>query len=141
MRSTLAASRVRYDRHGSSGNGREGEMRLDDATALHVGTGLPLTMARRAQASASRASRIAPLPRAGMAAVGAAAVFVLVLSQNAAAEPITEFTIPTSDSNPLGITVGADGNLWLVENFGNKLGLFRARGVITVSGNMLTTLA
>ena len=36
---------------------------------------------------------------------------------------ITEFTIPTASSGPLGIAAGADGNVWFTENSGNKVGL------------------
>ena len=39
---------------------------------------------------------------------------------------ITEFTIPTANSGPLGIAAGADGNVWFTENSGNKVGLVGA---------------
>jgi streptogramin lyase len=37
---------------------------------------------------------------------------------------ITEFTVPTPNSFPAGITEGADGKLWFVENTGNNLAAF-----------------
>jgi hypothetical protein len=44
---------------------------------------------------------------------------------------ITEFSIPTTGSNPRGITAGPDGNLWFTEEFGNKIGRITPDGVIT----------
>ena len=35
---------------------------------------------------------------------------------------LTEYPIPTAESNPIGITVGPDGALWFVERAGNKIG-------------------
>ena len=40
---------------------------------------------------------------------------------------ITEYTIPTSGSNPFGITVGPDGNLWFTEEFGDKIGVITSQ--------------
>src|SRR5438445_187646 len=49
---------------------------------------------------------------------------------SAATTPVaTEFTIPTSNSAPVGITAGPDGNLWFVES-----GLSRKIGQITPAG-------
>jgi streptogramin lyase len=39
---------------------------------------------------------------------------------------ITEFTIPTANSGPLGIAAGADGKVWFTENSGKKVGLVGA---------------
>ncbi len=39
----------------------------------------------------------------------------------AATGDITEFPIPTPDSQPVGIKVGPDGNLWFTEQGGNKI--------------------
>lgn len=33
----------------------------------------------------------------------------------------TEYTIPTINSQPIGIAAGPDGNLWLTEASGNKV--------------------
>src|SRR2546428_21591 len=33
---------------------------------------------------------------------------------------VTEFSVPTADSEPLGITAGPDGNLWFTEFSGNR---------------------
>jgi virginiamycin B lyase len=35
---------------------------------------------------------------------------------------ISEFAIPTSDSQPVGIATGQDGNVWFTEFVGNKIG-------------------
>jgi hypothetical protein len=44
---------------------------------------------------------------------------------------ITEFPIPTADSQPSGITAGPDGALWFTEAVGNKIGRITTSGVIT----------
>jgi len=44
---------------------------------------------------------------------------------------VTEFAIPTTKSNPNGITTGPDGNLWFTENSGNKVGVITPSGIIT----------
>ncbi len=43
----------------------------------------------------------------------------------------TEFLVPTGNSRPEGITMGPDGNLWFVEQAGNKVGRITTQGVIT----------
>ena len=57
----------------------------------------------------------------------------LVLSSNAGASIITEFTVPTAGSGPRGITSGPDGNLWFTEQdaAGNKIGRITPGGTIT----------
>jgi streptogramin lyase len=49
----------------------------------------------------------------------------------ASAQTITEFPIPTAGTDPLGITVGTDGNLWFTEFFVGKIGRITTAGVIT----------
>jgi virginiamycin B lyase len=44
---------------------------------------------------------------------------------------ITEFAIPTQNSEPYGITSGPDGNLWFTEANGNKIGRLTSQGIIT----------
>ena len=44
---------------------------------------------------------------------------------------ITEFRLPTYDSHPDAITTGSDGNLWLIENWGDQIGRITPTGVIT----------
>jgi virginiamycin B lyase len=74
--------------------------------------------------------------------VGVAAIVTMMLAlaspQNPAAEPITEFTIPTGNSGPQGITVGADGALWFTENSANKLGRITTTGTITETATIPT---
>ena len=41
-----------------------------------------------------------------------------------------EFALPSADSTPIGIDVGADGNLWFTEKTGNRIGRLTADGVI-----------
>lgn len=43
---------------------------------------------------------------------------------NAASGDITEYDIPTANSEPTGITVSANGTIWFVERSGNNLGAF-----------------
>jgi streptogramin lyase len=44
---------------------------------------------------------------------------------------VTEFPIPTANGNAHGITAGADGNLWFVEELGNKVGKVTPAGAVT----------
>ncbi len=44
---------------------------------------------------------------------------------------ITEFPTPTSGSRPLGVTAGADGNVWFTESVGNNIGRITPAGAIT----------
>ncbi|MGH7264948.1 MAG: virginiamycin B lyase family protein, partial [Candidatus Rokuibacteriota bacterium] len=44
---------------------------------------------------------------------------------------ITEFSIPTANSNPRGITAGPDGNLWFTEASSAKIGRMTPLGSIT----------
>lgn len=41
---------------------------------------------------------------------------------------VTEFTVPTADSQPSGIAVGPDGNLWFTENNAGKIGRMTPEG-------------
>ncbi len=43
---------------------------------------------------------------------------------------ITEFPIPTSSSDPWGITAGRDGNLWFTEQDKNRIGRITTSGII-----------
>jgi virginiamycin B lyase len=45
--------------------------------------------------------------------------------------PITEYTIPTGNSGPFGIAQGPDGNIWFVENAGNKVAKVTPTGSFT----------
>ena len=44
---------------------------------------------------------------------------------------ITEFAIPTPNSEAISITTGADGNLWFTENFADKIASITPSGSIT----------
>lgn len=44
---------------------------------------------------------------------------------------VTEYPIPTPNSNPIGITVGPDDALWFVERVGNKIGRITLDGAIS----------
>jgi streptogramin lyase len=44
---------------------------------------------------------------------------------------ITEFAIPTANSQPVGITAGPDGALWFTELGGNQIGRITTTGMIT----------
>src|ERR1700731_3351423 len=55
-----------------------------------------------------------------------------LLSGGAWAQVVTEFAIPTANSDPIGITAGPDGALWFAEeNISNKIGRITTAGVIT----------
>ena len=49
----------------------------------------------------------------------------------AAGQVITDFTIPTPNSQPQGIVGGPDGNLWICEVNGNKIARLTTDGVFT----------
>jgi virginiamycin B lyase len=49
----------------------------------------------------------------------------------AAAQAITEFHIPTANSQPFGVTAGPDGNIWFTELAANKIGQITPTGVVT----------
>jgi virginiamycin B lyase len=61
----------------------------------------------------------------------AAAMFVLGWPAVVAAQTITEYPIPTVESQPLWITSGPDGALWFTEDTGNKIGQITVLGAIT----------
>jgi streptogramin lyase len=44
---------------------------------------------------------------------------------------ISEFPVPTAGSDPAGIAVGPDGNLWFTESFTNQIGRITPAGVVT----------
>jgi hypothetical protein len=44
---------------------------------------------------------------------------------------ISEFTVPTANSEPRGITAGPDGNIWFTEAHANKIGRITPAGIIT----------
>lgn len=44
---------------------------------------------------------------------------------------VIEYDVPTAGSNPYGITVGPDNNLWFTEYQGHKIGRITPQGVIT----------
>lgn len=43
---------------------------------------------------------------------------------------VTEYSIPTPISEPVGIANGPDGNLWFTESYGNKIGKITTEGQI-----------
>lgn len=53
------------------------------------------------------------------------------IAKMTSAGEITEYSIPTVDSDPRDIAVGSDGNLWFTENSGNNIGRITTSGVIT----------
>src|SRR5947199_19036 len=86
-------------------------------------------------------TRLATIPRRGLLPKGAssmrtgaalALVLVALLASpvGAVTVKIDEFPIPTAASSPRSITVGADGNLWFTEPFGNNIGRITPSGVI-----------
>src|SRR5205807_1491762 len=87
-------------------------------------------------------TRLATIPRRGSMPKGAssmrtgaalALVLVALLASPVVAVTvkIDEFPIPTAASSPRSIAVGADGNLWFTELFGNNIGRITRSGVVT----------
>ena len=44
---------------------------------------------------------------------------------------IVEYSVPTANSAPAEITSGPDGNLWVIDRSGNKIGRITPSGVIS----------
>jgi virginiamycin B lyase len=55
----------------------------------------------------------------------------LLAAVAASAQTFTEYAVPTANSGPMGITVGADGALWFVENLTGRVGRVTTGGLIT----------
>jgi virginiamycin B lyase len=53
------------------------------------------------------------------------------VAKEALAQAITEFPVPTANSEPAGITMGPDGALWFIERSANKIGRITTAGVVT----------
>src|ERR1043165_1475248 len=56
---------------------------------------------------------------------------MLLLTQVAAGTALKSFRIPTANSQPEGITLGPDGNMWFTETSANKIGRIDPKGHIT----------
>ena len=68
----------------------------------------------------------------GLLCVGLLLVsLVAVLPATAPAAVVTEYVVPTPNSQPAGITVGPDGALWFTEENGHKIGRITTDGAIT----------
>src|SRR4051794_37120879 len=65
------------------------------------------------------------------ALVAGAAVTLVMGSPARAASSITEFPSSGSDTMPLGITTGPDGNLWVAEAAGNAIAKVTLAGTFT----------
>ncbi len=67
--------------------------------------------------------------------MGGSALGFMILSgtvvADAATPTVTTYAIPTSFSNPYGITAGSDGALWFAEGNDNKIGRVSTSGTIT----------
>jgi|GEM_PF-5934600 len=49
------------------------------------------------------------------------------IAQITTAGVVTEVTIPTPNSGPVGLAAGADGNIWFTESNANKIGKISLR--------------
>jgi virginiamycin B lyase len=67
----------------------------------------------------------------GRAFLLGALLAALLLPGTARAGAVTEFTVPTPNSQPAGITVGPDNALWFTEENGHKIGRITTDGTIT----------
>jgi streptogramin lyase len=65
---------------------------------------------------------------------------VFSASPQANAFTINEFTVPTANSRPNGITAGPDGNLWFTEAGSSKIGRITPAGTITEFPNLSSPL-
>jgi virginiamycin B lyase len=52
-------------------------------------------------------------------------------TDQAGAQTVSEFAVPTANSKPEGIAAGPDGALWFTENAGSKIGRITTTGTIT----------
>ena len=69
--------------------------------------------------------------RSLLRAAWALAMLGASLAGTAQAQTITEFTVPTANSQPGGITAGPDGNIWFTELGASKIGRITPAGTIT----------
>jgi virginiamycin B lyase len=61
--------------------------------------------------------------------LGTVVVVVAALGARSAALTITEFSVPTAPSSPVGVTAGPDGNLWFTDSGGTgKIGKVTTTG-------------
>src|SRR5215212_4853193 len=58
------------------------------------------------------------------------ALALLAAARLASAQTIVEFTVPGVGSQPTGITVGSDGNLWFTEFGSSQLGRITPAGLV-----------
>src|SRR5262245_26350872 len=65
--------------------------------------------------------------------IAATSLFVAAVAAPIGAQSITEFSIPTSPSNPFGIAPGSDGNVWFTETLGvpHKVARITPSGTVT----------
>ncbi len=102
---------------------------------VHSSTQLPLTVRPDVKAPAplakrSRSRRFVLIGLVGLVIVALASGMTW-LTRPHTAGVITEFPLPTSQSWPVGITAGPDGNLWFTESNSNNIGRITPNGVIT----------
>jgi len=71
------------------------------------------------------------LPDALSRSAALVALVAACLSAAAHAQVITEFPIPTANTEPVGIAPGPDGNLWFTEFFVGKIGRITTSGTVT----------
>jgi virginiamycin B lyase len=62
---------------------------------------------------------------------GAVAACGCGFTDRAGAQTVSEFTVPTANGKPEGITAGPDGALWFTEENGSKIGRITTTGTIT----------
>ena len=65
------------------------------------------------------------------ARIFAVALFAVLAARAGNAQTISEFPVTTAGSDPGGITVGSDGNLWFTEFFVGKIGRITTAGAVT----------
>ncbi len=73
------------------------------------------------------------LVRVVLVALLSSLLLVALIAQPGLAVTFNEYTVPTANSQPFGITAGPDGNLWFTEGLGNgnKIGKVTTTGSFT----------
>jgi streptogramin lyase len=71
-------------------------------------------------------------------AAGPIATAALLFSAaSAQATPVIhEFPLKTASSHPIGMALGADGNIWFAENSADQVGMVTPGGVVTEFGGL-----
>ena len=79
----------------------------------------------------ARSPRSFVLARLASALVAVVTLLFGSAATRALAQSFSEYAVPTANSGPMGITVGADSALWFVENKSGRVGRVTTAGLVT----------